>query len=114
MNRDPEVYAPEYRRDLHNPVAGSIRVAQSVPLVIVEGNYLLLEAEPWNIARQMIDQVWYVQIDDHIRRERLIKRHIKTGKSPEHARRFVLSCDERNAKLIRTRSTQADALVQMT
>jgi len=37
------VYAPEFRRDIEEPVAGAIGVRPDTPLVITEGNYLLLE-----------------------------------------------------------------------
>ena len=41
------VYAPEFRRTLDEPVAASIAIPASVPLVITEGNYLLAETPEW-------------------------------------------------------------------
>src|SRR3954452_11605922 len=39
---EPVVYAPAFRRDLEEPIAGAIAVPAAVPLVVVEGNYLLV------------------------------------------------------------------------
>src|SRR3954466_4055557 len=36
------VYAPEFRREIEEPIAGAIPVPREVPLVVTEGNYLLL------------------------------------------------------------------------
>jgi pantothenate kinase len=40
-------YAPEFDRDLDEPVAGAIAIRRSESIVIVEGNYLLLDEHPW-------------------------------------------------------------------
>lgn len=42
------VYAPSYERTLEEGVAGAIAVQPSTPLIVVEGNYLLLSDSPWN------------------------------------------------------------------
>jgi hypothetical protein len=48
-NRDETVvYAPEFRRDIEEPIA----VPRSIPLVITEGNYLLLETGDWAAVRR--------------------------------------------------------------
>ena len=39
---EPTVYAPEFRREIEEPIAGAIAVPREVPLVVTEGNYLLL------------------------------------------------------------------------
>ena len=38
---DEVVYAPEFRREIEEPIAGAIAVPPEVPLVVTEGNYLL-------------------------------------------------------------------------
>ncbi len=40
-NEERTIYAPVFRRDLEEPIAGSIAIDPDVPLVVVEGNYLL-------------------------------------------------------------------------
>jgi len=58
------VYAPEFRREIEEPVAGAIAVLPETQLVITEGNYLLHDGGPWAGAAALLDEVWYVDIDD--------------------------------------------------
>ncbi len=94
------VYAPEFRREIEEPVAGAIAVLPTTQLVITEGNYLLHDAGPWAGAAAMLDEVWYVDIDDALREERLVRRHQQFGRSAEEARAWVASTDAPNARLI--------------
>lgn len=94
------VYAPEFRREIEEPIAGAIAVLPSTQLVITEGNYLLHDVGPWAGAAAMLDEVWYVDIDDAVREERLVRRHQQFGRSAEEARAWVASTDAPNARLI--------------
>ena len=64
---DEIVYAPEFRREIEEPVAGAIAVLPQTQLVITEGNYLLLDDGPWAGAAPLLDEVWYVEVDDALR-----------------------------------------------
>lgn len=103
------VYAPVFRREIEEPIAGSIAVPSSVPLVVTEGNYLLL----WEAVPPLLDETWYVQTDEELRVERLIQRHIQFGKTPEYARAWVMRSDERNAELVAATAPAADVLVRL-
>jgi pantothenate kinase len=46
------VYAPEFRREIEEPVAGAIAVLPTTQLVITEGNYLLHDAGPGPALRR--------------------------------------------------------------
>ena len=105
------VYAPAFDRAIEQPVAGSIPVDPSVPLVITEGNYLLLNEPPWHQVRKLLDETWFVEIDDAIRVGRLIRRHIEFGKTPEQAAEWVQRLDERNARLVAATRERADLVV---
>lgn len=105
------VYAPAFDRRIEEPVAGSIAVPPTVPLVLTEGNYLLLDDTPWDRVRDELDAVWYVQVDPDVRVERLIARHVRHGKTPEAARAWVLGNDERNAELVDRTRDRADLVV---
>ena len=108
---EPCVWAPEYRRDLHNGIAGAIEVPAGVPLVIVEGNYLLLDVEPWVRIREHLDESWFLDIDAAVRVGRLTARHIATGKTQEAAAAWANGPDETNARLIRESARNADVIV---
>jgi len=106
------VYAPAFERSIEQPIAGSIPVGPAVPLIITEGNYLLLDDPPWHEVRPLLDETWFVEIDDAVRVERLIRRHIEFGKTPEQAAEWVQRLDERNARLVAATRERADVIVR--
>lgn len=114
--RDPHpgetVYAPEYRRDLRNGVAGAIAVPADVPLVVVEGNYLLLGTHGFGPVADLLDERWFVAPDDAVRLERLVARHEAFGKAPDAARAWAHGSDERNAVLVAPTAARADVVVR--
>jgi pantothenate kinase len=107
------VYAPEFRREIEEPINAAVAVPRDVPLVITEGNYLLVDEGPWRHVRELLDETWYVVQDESARVELLIARHIAFGKDPDFARDWVLRSDERNAELVETTRQRADALVRI-
>jgi len=107
------VYAPEFRREIEEPVNGAVAVPRDVPLVITEGNYLLVDSGPWAQVRDLLDEAWYVMQDEETRLELLIARHIAFGKAPDFARDWVMRSDQRNAELIATTQPRADALIRI-
>ncbi|MFC6014841.1 nucleoside/nucleotide kinase family protein [Plantactinospora solaniradicis] len=107
------VYAPEFRRELEEPIAGAIPVPPSVPLVVVEGNYLLVPGEPWGEVRELLDEVWYLDLDETERLRRLTDRHIAFGREPAEAAARARGTDQRNAELIAETVGRADLVVRM-
>ena len=70
---DAPVYAPEFRREIEEPIAGAVAVEPEVSLVITEGNYLLVDTPPWSRVRPLLDEVWYCRAPaEDLRVERLI------------------------------------------
>lgn len=110
---DAAVHAPRFDRSIEEPIAGAVRVGPEVGLVIVEGNYLLLEEPPWNRIRPAFDLCAYLDLDDATRVRRLVERHVRYGKSRPEAERFVRESDEKNAQLIKTTRNRADVIVRM-
>ncbi|MDO3401436.1 nucleoside/nucleotide kinase family protein [Mycolicibacterium neoaurum] len=110
---DPVIYAPRFRREIEESIGSSIPVAPTVPLVVTEGNYLLLECDTWPVARSHIDQVWFLAPDTDIRHERLVRRHQVYGKSLQEAQFWALGSDERNARLIESTAGRADRIVRV-
>ena len=107
---DEIVYAPEFRREIEEPIANAIPVFADIPLVITEGNYLLLEHGHWAAVRGLLDEVWYVDVDADLRRERLVRRHMRFGRSLEAARDWVANTDEPNAVRIDATKSRADVI----
>ncbi|MEV0312562.1 nucleoside/nucleotide kinase family protein [Nonomuraea fuscirosea] len=105
------VYAPSFDREIEQPIAGAIPVPPRARVVVSEGNYLLLPGEPWRRVKEAMTEVWYADLDDRIRLERLTTRHVRFGKTPDEAVRWVAEVDEPNAAAIRATRDAADLLV---
>ena len=104
---DEIVYAPEFRREIEEPIANAIPIHARTQLVITEGNYLLLDEGPWSQVKELLDEVWYVDIPDAVRVHRLTKRHEQFGRSAEEAAAWVAGTDEPNARLIEASRARA-------
>jgi pantothenate kinase len=109
--REPVIYAPQFRREIEEAIAGAIGIPREVELVVTEGNYLLVGCDPWSALRALLDEVWYVEPGEALRQERLIARHIAFGKAPEAARAWSLGPDQRNAELIAATKSAADLVI---
>lgn len=104
-----EATAPAYSRELHEPVPDAIHIPVTCRIVIVEGNYLGLEANPWQRVREQLDWLWRVDVPWEVARERLIARRIATGRDPAEVQAWVDTVDAANAALVAT--TTADAIL---
>lgn len=102
------VYAPEFRREIEEPIASAIPIAAGIPLVITEGNYLLLERDGWAGVKPLLDEAWYVDVDEALRRRRLVERHMRFGRSEDEARAWEAGTDQPNAELIAATAPRAD------
>jgi pantothenate kinase len=115
--RDPGerlVYAPDFRREIEEPIACAVPVPAEVPLVVTEGNYLLVDSGPWSAVAELLDEAWYLEPPDAVRVERLVARHVAYGKPPDVAREWSLGTDQRNAELVAGTRRRADLIVRVT
>ena len=85
---------------------------RDVPLVVTEGNYLLLDGGAWAGIRPLLDECWYIDPDEDDRRSWLIARHERYGRSPKEARTRSLRSDQRNAELIDATRYLADVAIR--
>jgi pantothenate kinase len=108
---EPVVYAPAFSRDLEEPIAGAIAVSGDVPLVIVEGNYLLATGGGWEQVRSLLDEVWFLEPEESIRLARLIARHMRFGRDQDEAEERSTGSDQFNADLIARTRQRADLIV---
>jgi pantothenate kinase len=106
------VYAPVFDREREQAIAGALEIPASVRVVVVEGNYLL-GGDGFSGARELLDECWYVDIDDGLRRERLVARHVAHGRTREAAEAWVRDVDEPNARLIAAERHRADVVVRL-
>lgn len=106
------VYAPRFAREQEQSLAGALAVPRDVPLVVTEGNYLLAEGL-FSPVRELLDEVWFLDVDPAERRRRLVARHVANGRTPEQASAWVAATDEPNAVLVEATRERADLVVRL-
>jgi pantothenate kinase len=105
------VWAPGFERDLEQPLAGAVAVRPDAAVVVTEGSYLLLDRPEWRAVREALDEVWFLDCPDDVRRPRLVARHVAFGKSPTEAEAWVHRVDDANAALVAASRERADRMV---
>jgi pantothenate kinase len=103
------VYAPEFKRAIEESTGSGIPVVADVPLVITEGNYLLLDKHGWQNVRGCLDEVWFLDVDPKVRRPRLVQRRRSFGNASD----WVTTVDSRNASVIDANRHRADLVVPL-
>jgi pantothenate kinase len=107
------VYAPRFDRSLEVSIGSAVLVRPEVPLVITEGNYLLFDDHGWDGVAEHLDESWYVDVDDELRRDRLIARRLGHGHPQDEAEAWVLGVDEPNARLVDATKHRATRVVTL-
>jgi pantothenate kinase len=105
---EPVVYVPFFDRQVEEPIAGAIALPRDVPLIITEGNYLLLDEQPWDDGVGLVDEAWFCGLDEAERIARLVGRHRAFGKSRREAEGWAFGSDQVNAALIDSSRWRAD------
>ena len=103
---------PCYDRLLHNPVEDAVTIHADI--VMLEGNYLLLDAEGWSALSEYADFTISLFADEETLRERLIKRRIATGVDEAAAEKFVDFSDMANVRLCLEKTKAADLELEVT
>lgn len=106
------VFAPRFDRHLEESIAADIVIETGVPVVLTEGNYLLHDEHGWERVHGLLDATWWVDIDDETRRQRLIDRHVRYGRSLVDARAWVTRSDEANARALAGGRNRADLVIE--
>jgi pantothenate kinase len=103
--------APAFDRVTEEAVPDAIEIPADTEIVVTEGNYLLADSAGWERVAPLLDAVWYVDLDDETRLERLVARHVAFGKSPDAATAWANGPDAENAGFISRTRDRADRLV---
>ena len=109
---DAMVLAPDYRRDLHEPVAASLPI-EIDGVVITEGNYLGLELPGWADVRGLIDLLVYIDTPFEELASRLIDRHVSFGRDRADAAHWVRTVDAANMALVERTKARADLILSL-
>ena len=109
---DETVYAPRFERAIEEAIAGAIPVPATTSIVLVEGNYLLLDG-PWSPVRRLLDVCCYVRTSPAQRRAWLLARHMAFGRSRADALAWIDHTDEPNAVRIEQSAARADFAIDV-
>jgi pantothenate kinase len=107
------VHAPDFDRDVDEAIGSALPIHREVPLVVTEGNYLLSDVGGWAGVAPLLDESWYLELEDAIRLERLAYRHQLHGMSHEQADVWARTTDQDNAVLIAQSRPRADLVIKM-
>jgi pantothenate kinase len=107
---DRSIAVPVFDRPLDLARAGGRLVTPAHRIVIVEGNYLLLDQGPWRALHGLFDLRVMLEVDDATLERRLVERWLTMGQDADSARRKALDKDMPNARLVKTTSITPDLL----
>ena len=108
---EPEIAIPVFDRSMELSRAGASIIGSGVKFVLVEGNYLLLDEEPWSALSGLFDFSIFVDVPRGELERRLLERWRGHGKSDEDARAWIASNDLPNIERVLARRRQADLVV---
>lgn len=106
--RETVVYTPVFDRALDLARGGGQRIDVQHRIVITEGNYLLLDKDPWRDLTEMFDLSIFIEVDEGELERRLVQRWLDHDHDAEAAARRVSDSDMVNAKLVNRSRLPAD------
>ena len=109
-----EIFAPVFRREVNDAIAGAIAVPPEARLIITEGNYLLFDDSPWNEIASLLDETWYVELEQDERLRRLTARHLRFDNDAALAEWRATGNDERNARLVAPGGLRSTLVIEHT
>jgi pantothenate kinase len=95
-----EVLLPSFQHGVGDPVEDNIVVATHHTLVLVEGNYLLIDEPPWHELADLFDDTWYIDCDVDVAMERVYARQVGDGRLPDVVQGRIAGNDRPNADFI--------------
>ena len=108
---DSDVAIPIFDRSMELSRAAAAIVRGDVKFIFTEGNYLLLDEEPWSRLAPLFDFTIFLDVPREELERRLIERWREHGRSPDEGRGWVDSNDLPNADRVMARRRQADLVV---
>ncbi|KAF0175349.1 MAG: putative fructose transport system kinase [Rhodobacteraceae bacterium] len=109
---EDEIAIPLFDRDLEISRAGADIVTPEDRLLVVEGNYLLLNEAPWPEAAPLFDLTVWIDVPEAELDRRLLARWAHYGKTPAEARAWIDGNDMPNIRRVTQNSRMADVVVR--
>lgn len=110
---DHDIYFPVFHREIEESYAADGVVLANTKIVLTEGNYLLFDKAGWEKVAAELTEIWYININDDVRIDRLVKRHEFYGKDKDSALNWATGTDEINAKIVESTAAKADVIINI-
>jgi pantothenate kinase len=108
---EPEVAVPVFDRTIEIARAGARLIPASVRVILVEGNWLLLDQTPWDRLHAMFDMTVRVDVPEPVLRDRLRARWVGLGLTEAEIVAKLEDNDLPNGRLVRDGSILPDFLL---
>ncbi|MER8444435.1 nucleoside triphosphate hydrolase [Mesorhizobium sp. M1066] len=108
---EPDIAIPVFDRSMELSRAAASIVATQTKFILVEGNYLLLNEEPWSRLAPLFDFSIFVDVPRNELERRLMERWHGHGRSDEDARAWIASNDLPNIERVLARRRAADLVI---
>ncbi len=107
---------PSFDHRAGDPVENAIQLSRADRIVLIEGNYLLLNTLPWcRLREEVFDETWYLDVPVTECNRRVMQRHVEIGLSEEQSRLRIVTNDGINAEVIAKESpANADRIIRIT
>ena len=107
-NDEGEVFAPRFDRSIEIARAGALPVPASARVIVVEGNWLLHRAAPWNALAGRFDLTAMLVVPEETLRARLTARWQDQGLDKDAIAAKIDGNDLPNARMVVTQSAAPD------
>ena len=108
LKREAEVFVPAFDRALDLTINARFTVTEETEIVLVEGNYLLLDAPGWRDLAPLWDLSIRLDVPLKTLEERLWSRWRAQGLQPNEIAQKVDGNDLANARLVAAQTLPAD------
>ena len=105
---EPDIAIPVFDRSMELSRAGASIIPADAKFILVEGNYLLLDEEPWSRLAPLFDFSSFIDIPRGELERRLKARWHEHGRSDEDALAWIATNDLPNIERVLARRRQAD------
>ena len=109
---DQEFAWPKYDRRIHDPVPDAIPVI-ATGILIVEGNYLLLDESGWRDLKCMADLTIFIECDETLVREDVLARARRGGRSHQGAIQHYEFNDRPNWERVMRHRLESDVVLRI-
>ncbi len=112
--RSEALLTPSFDHVLKDPCLDGVSFTLEVSIVILEGNWVLLDEDPWREISGLVDDTWFVDVEPELAKDRVARRHPASGIETkwEDAVRRAENNDLVNGDDVRTRRVMPLLIVQ--